>query len=230
MTISNLTLYPPFRKQPIPRLYLDNTGTIALHILDGLNFGFNPNGPSGGASTLISSNSTLVVDGSLGGQLSDDGSMVFIGGSLISTNSSLIVGVSSFYGEPGGTLILSNSVSQARDVTIASQDNGEIEVIGGSMTMTSLSINTGDESSSGNMLIANGAVVAVTNGGTSVGGGFQSTGNLTVTDGTFFNRGVSLFGGERSTGSLTINDGTVTLSGQLGHRFWRCKAPVVKSI
>ena len=84
LTISNLTLSA--QDDGINTLFLDNTGTIALHILNGLTIGIIPDPPFAGPSELISSNSTLIVDGLLGGQLLDDGTMVIMGGSLITTN------------------------------------------------------------------------------------------------------------------------------------------------
>jgi hypothetical protein len=70
MTISNLSVSAPAGSTDT--LYLDNTGTTALHILGGLAIGisfdnFGNRIPAGGE--LISTNSTLIVDGLLGGQL-----------------------------------------------------------------------------------------------------------------------------------------------------------------
>src|ERR1035437_5550751 len=84
LTISNLTLSA--QDDGINTLFVDNTGTIALHILNGLTIGIIPDPPFAGPSELISSNSTLIVDGLLCGQLLDDGTMVIMGGSLITTN------------------------------------------------------------------------------------------------------------------------------------------------
>src|ERR1017187_6743453 len=63
LTISNLSISALSGSDT---LYLDNTGTTALHILNGLAVGVNFDGsglriPAGGE--LISTNSTLVVDG-----------------------------------------------------------------------------------------------------------------------------------------------------------------------
>ncbi len=92
LTISNLVVGAP---SATDTLYLDNTGTIALHILSSLTVGISFNiygGEDPGGGVLISSNSALIVDGLQGGQLVDDGTMVMEGGSLITTNCSLQVG------------------------------------------------------------------------------------------------------------------------------------------
>ncbi len=88
LTISNLTVSAQGGINNT--LFLDNTGTVPLHILNGLAIGIDPDDPAGaGGMELISTNSTLVVDGLLGGQLEDSGTMVIAGGSLITTNCSL---------------------------------------------------------------------------------------------------------------------------------------------
>src|ERR1700683_478852 len=75
LVISNLTVSA--QRGVINALFLDGTGTIALRIVNGLTIGSNPNTPSGaGGSELISDKSTLIVDGLLGGQLEDNGTMV----------------------------------------------------------------------------------------------------------------------------------------------------------
>jgi hypothetical protein len=92
LTISNLTLSA--KSGVINTLFLDNTGTIALHILNSLTIDFSPDSPfDRGEMELISTNSTLIIDGLLGGQLRNDGTMVITDGSLITTNCSLQVGV-----------------------------------------------------------------------------------------------------------------------------------------
>jgi hypothetical protein len=166
---------------------------------------------------LISTNSTLIVDGVLGGQLLDDGTIVFTGGSLITTNCSLQVATDS----TTGLLIISNAVVKARDVTVTSGgvSSGTIEVIGGTMTLSgSLTVGNGGnggEDSQSSMLVVNGGLLVVTNADTFIGGFYESGGTLTVSNSTFLAADVSL-GGSRSGGQLTINNGTVTLSGQLG--------------
>src|ERR1017187_6078386 len=108
LTISNLDISP--FPGSTDTLYLDNTGTIALHILDGLSLGIRSEYPYSGGAVLISSNSTLVVDGSLGGQLQDNGTIVIAGGSLITTNCSLQIAVPS--NNYVGLLSISNAIVQ----------------------------------------------------------------------------------------------------------------------
>jgi hypothetical protein len=217
LTISNLSVAAPLGNTNT--LYLDNTGTIALHILDGLTIEISLNGfgdEDQGGGELISTNSTLIVDGLLGGQLVDDGTMVITDGSLITTNCSLLVAASSY---TVGLLIISNGVVQARDVSIATPGNpasGTIEVIGGTMTLSaSLNVGNGGEGSQSSLFVANGGLLVVTNGFTAIGDGDQSSGTMTVSNATFLAANVFL-GGEKSGGSLAIDNGTVTLSGQLG--------------
>jgi len=213
LTISNLSVSPP--SGSTDTLYLENTGTIALHILNGLAIDINPVSPFGGGE-LICTNSTLIIDGLSGGQLQDDGTMVIMGGSLIVTNCSLQV-AASFY-PAAGLLIISNGVAQARDVTITSGDSssGTIEVMGGTMVLSSfLIVGNGIDGSPASMLVANGGQLIVTNDETDIGGNYESSGNLTVSNAGFLAADVFL-GGTRSIGELMINNGTVTLSGQLG--------------
>jgi hypothetical protein len=212
LTISNLAV----NAQPgdINTVFLDRTRLVALHILDGLGVGALPSGLPGGRSRLISVNSTLVVDGLLGGQLEDDGTVVVIGGSLITTNCSLQVGDYN----AAGLLRISRAMVQARDVTITSgtHSSGTIEVRGGTMTLSSsLTVGNGFDNAPGAMLVANGAVVVVTNDETDIGGAVQSSGSLMVSHATFLAADIFL-GGTRSDGELTINNGTVTLGGELG--------------
>ena len=165
---------------------------------------------------MICTNSSLIVDGLLGGQLQDDGTMVIMGGSLITTNCSLQVAASSY--PVVGLLVISNGVAQARDVTITSGNSsgGTIEVVGGTMTLSSfLSVGNGLQDSPGSMLVANKALLVVTNDETDIGGYYESWGTLTVSDASFLATDIFL-GGTRSDGELIINNGTVTLSGQLG--------------
>ena len=204
-------------------MYLDNTGASALHILNDLSIGFNPNGLFGGGSTVISSNSTLIVDGLLGGQLSDDGTLVIAGGSLITTNCGIQVGVSLIEGccKPSGILIVSNAVLQAQGITIGAyyDSGGYVGVIGGTMTLSSsLLVGNEEYGAGGSMLVANGAWLVVTNGDTDIGGIYQSAGTMTVTGSTFFANNLSL-GGTRSEGTLAINNSTIILNGgiQIGN-------------
>ena len=175
-------------------LYLDNTGTIALHILGSLTVGLRPDYPYGGGGQLFSTNSTLIVDGLLGGLLDDDGTMVIAGGALITTNCSLYVAGS--FNNPvnaNGLLILSNTAAQARDVTIASASpsSGTLELIGGTMTMSSsLNLGTGFSNASGNLLVANGGLLVVTNGVINSTGPSARVpgGDITVTNATMLAR------------------------------------------
>ncbi len=121
--------------------------------------------------------------------------MVIAGGSLITTNCSLYVaGSISDPFNAVGLLIISNAVVQARDVTIASASpsSGTIELIGGKMTMSSsLNIGTGEEQARGSLLVANGALLVVTNGGMSTfewGPASELGGIITVTNATMLAR------------------------------------------
>jgi hypothetical protein len=217
LTISNLSVSAP--SGSINTLSLDNTGTIALHILNGLTIGIDPDTPAGaGGMELTSTNSTLIVDGLQGGQLEDNGTMLITGGSLITTNCSLTVG--GFFDNAIGFLLISNAVVQARDVIIAWGDNssGMIEIIGGTMTLSSsLTVGDGDSFlgySQGSLLVANGALLVVTNGDTGIAVGNQDGGTMTVSNATFLAANIFL-GGDMNGGELTINNGTVTLSGVL---------------
>jgi hypothetical protein len=155
LTISNLTVSAQGGINNT--LFLDNTGTVALHILNGLTIGIDPDTPAGaGGMELISTNSTLVVDGLQGGQLEDDGKLVLTGGSLITTNCSLQVG-HSFFDDVVGFLIISNAVVQARDVNISGPySSGTLEVIGGTMTLSSTLSVGGVDDARGSLLVANG--------------------------------------------------------------------------
>jgi hypothetical protein len=214
LTISNLTVSAP--SGSTNTLYLDNTGTIALHILDGLTIGIsldNYGDPVSGGGELISTNSTLIVDGMLGGQLEDDGTMVITGGSLITTNCSLLV--ATLDENPSGLLIISNAVVQARDVGMAlgPSSSGTIEIFGGTMNLSSsLTIGLGNyppPGGDGTLLIADGCLLVVTNDDTDIVAGI-----MTVSNASFLAADVFL-GSERSGGELAINNGTVTLSGEL---------------
>jgi hypothetical protein len=133
LTISNLI----FSSGAANVLYLDNTGTTALHVLNGLHVGGLH---LGGSGTLIASNSTLIVDGSLGDKLENDGTMVFVGGMLVTTNCNMQVG--NFDVAPG-LLILSNAVLLGRDLSLGGPNinggggGGNIVVSGGTVTLSS---------------------------------------------------------------------------------------------
>jgi hypothetical protein len=194
LTISNLTLSA--QSGVTNTLFLDNTGTVVLHILNDLTIDYSPDNPfDRGRMELISINSTLIVDGLLGGQLQDDGTIIIAGGSLITTNCSLQV-ATSFEGSVG-LLIISNAVVQARDVTIGSGDSssGTIEVFGGTMTLSSsLTVGGGIEESQGSLLVANGALLVVTNDATGIAVGDQSGGGMTVSNATFLAADIFLGG------------------------------------
>jgi hypothetical protein len=214
MTISNLSVSAP--SGSIDTLYLDNTGTTALHILDGLGIGVSFDGaglriPAGGE--LISTNSTLIVDGLLGGQLDDEDTMVIVGGSLITTNCSLQVGgpAPTFY-TSSGLLIISNGAAQARDVSIGtgtiSGSSGTMEVIDGTMTLSAnLGLGAAD-GGQGSLLVANGGSFTVD------GFTYIASGSIAVTNANFLGGGM-LMGGFHGEGALMINNGTVTLRGGL---------------
>ena len=213
LTISNLSVSAP--SGSINTLFLDNTGTIALHILNGLTIGIDFDDPfDAGGSELIVSNSTLMVDGLLGGELEDGGTMVVAGGSLIATNCSLLV--AAIFDPGGGLLIVSNGVVQARDVTVTSFDAGigRVEVIGGIVTLSSSLTVGGSPESHGSLLVANGGLLVVTNNTTLVGSGMNSDEILTVSNASFLAADVSI-SGQESSAEFVIDNGTVTLSGQL---------------
>jgi hypothetical protein len=212
LTISNLSINPPTGSTD--SLYLDDTGTSTLHILDGLTIGISPDSLPAGGAELISTNSTLIVDGLLGGQLQDSGTMVITGGSLITTNCSLQVGASS----AGGLLIISNGLVQARDVSIVGGEEsiGTIEVIGGTMNLSSfLSLGGSDEGSQGNLLVANGGLFVATNDTTYIGEGFECSASIMVTNATMLANDMLVGAGFHCGGGLFIDDGTVTLDGSL---------------
>jgi len=207
LTISNLVIAPS--SGSTDTLYLDNTGTIALQVLNGLTIGIGPSNTSGGGSGLISSNSTLIVDGLLGGQLQDEGTMVAAGGTLITTNCSLLVSAS--FAPAVGLLIISNAIVHSRDVNIGESGSGMIQVIGGTMTLSSSLSVDGIQQSQGSLLVANGSMFVVTNGSTDIGGEIDSGATLAVSNASFHAADVYLSG----FAELMINDGTVTLNGQL---------------
>jgi hypothetical protein len=214
LTISNLDISAPYGSTDT--VYLADTGTTALHIIDGLVIGIAPGNPSPGGGLLISSNSTLIVDGVMGGQFQDNGAVVITGGSLITTNCSLQVAAesSTFYG-PSGSMFISNATVQARDVAIGTasepQSSGTVELLGGTMTVSSsltlgLSVKSGG--GIGSLLVADGGELVVTNGST-----FISRGGITVENADFLAGSVSLNG--LLGADLIINNGTVNLNGQV---------------
>jgi hypothetical protein len=213
VTISNLIVSA--QNGVTNTLMLNKVDDMELHVLNGLTLG---NSPPVGESELISSKSTLVVDGLLGGELLDDGVMLITGGSLIATNCSIQVGTDTAI----GVLTISKAVVLARDLTITSGglSSGSVVVAGGTMTLSSfLTVGNGFFNSPGSLLLANDTVLVVTNGETDIGGLSESSGSMTVSDATFFAADVFL-GGVRSVGTLEIGKGSrVTVGGQLGIGF-----------
>ncbi len=212
LTISNLTVSA--QRGVINMLFLDRIDPVALNILNGVTVGSNPNTPFGaGGSAVTSIRSTLIIDGLTGGQLEDDGTIMISGGSLVTTNCSLQVAGDG----TTGLLVISNAAVQARDVTITSGGlaNGMVEIIGGTMTLSSsLIVGDGIDDSPGGLLVTDGGRLVVTNDETDIGGALESSGDLTVSNATFLAAAMFL-GGERSDGTLAINNGTATLSGEL---------------
>jgi hypothetical protein len=211
LIISNLVIAPP--SGGTDTLYLDNTGTIALHILNSLIIGSTETPPGGGGSELISVNSKLIVDGLLGGLLQDNGTMVIMGGSVITTNCTLQI-------EPSfaaGLLIISNGVVRARDVSIdvGEGGSGTIEVIGGVMTLSSSLSLGGHNGLQATLFVANGGLLVVTNGPTYIGNGSECSGSITVTNATLLAHDLWVGDGHDCSGDLSIEAGTVTLGGSL---------------
>ena len=214
LTISNLSVSAP--SGSIDTLSLDNTGVIALHILNELTIGITSDTFPGGAAELLSTNSTLVVDGLFGGQLLDYGAMVVAGGSLVTTNCSLVVGAS--FSPAVGSLFISNGMALARDVSIVAGEDaiGTIEIVGGTMTLSSyLSVGGNDTGSQGNLFVANGSLLVVTNDTTYIGEGFECSGSITITDATMIASDIVVGDGFQCGGDLIIESGTITLRGSL---------------
>ena len=214
LTISNLDISAPYGSTDT--VYLADTGTTALHIIDGLVIGIAPGNPSPGGGLLISSNSTLIVDGVMGGQFQDNGAVVITGGSLITTNCSLQVAAesSTMYG-PSGFLSVSNAIVQARDVALGTASefgsSGTVELHGGTMTVSSsltLGLSEKNGGGIGSLLVADGGELVVTNGSTSI-----TRGSITVENADFLGGSVSLNG--LLGADLIINNGTVNLNGQI---------------
>jgi hypothetical protein len=211
MTISNLNI-------STDTISLDNAGATALHILNSLTIGitFNNFGDEfsiGGK--LITTNSTVVVDGLSGGQIQDNGTIVIAGGSLIATNCGFQLAVSAD-NTSSGFLGISNGFLNVRDVSVGSASSsgsgGLVEVIGGTMTVSSsltLGFATGGGGAYGTLLVANGGWVVVTNAGTGI-----YSGSVMVSNATFLGAGMSL-ATFHSGGELVIDSGTVNLSGGL---------------
>ena len=211
LTISNLAIYSA--DVAGSALYLNNTGTTALHVLGGLIISAPPGLNAGGAAALFSTNSMLVVDGLLGGELLDNGTIVVVNGSLVTTNCTLGIGSHERAISPAyGLLTVSNSTVEARDVSIGGETEtyGTLEVIGGTMTLSaSLMIGTGN-SSDGNVLVANGGLLVVTNANTELGGD-GTRGTLVVSNASFFGADIAVAVDEFSSGTVMINNGTVNV-------------------
>lgn len=211
LTISNLIVSSSFGATNT--LYLNNAGTLtALHVLDGLAIGspfIAGFGPHIGA--LVMTNSALLVEGISGGALDAGGVISLADSTLIATSCTFNVGG---IWDSGASLIASNCMIQARDVTIGgSGGDSDVEIVGGTMHVAS-SLALARGSASGTLRISNGGLCIVTNGTTSIGDGSYSDGTIVVSNATLLASDISL-DGYRSTSSLLIDAGTVTLRGAL---------------
>ena len=221
LTISNLLIAAPSSGTDTNTLYLDNTGTIAVHILDGLTVGISLDSygyPVPGGGELISTNSTLIVDGLLGGQLGVDGTMVIMGGSLITTNCTLVVGTSDYDYAVGNLTVSNGGIVLAQGVAVGNGYGGQstIQIIGATMILSSsLAVGNGAQTSGDTLLITSGGLLVVTNGSTELGNGSYALANIIVSNSTMLARDMSLGTGYRCSGGLTIEDGTVTVLGSL---------------
>jgi len=216
LTISNLNISAP--SGTTNTLWLNNTGTVALHVLNTLNISLNFNEygdlMSGEGGALIASNSTLIVDGSL----ENNGTLIVTGGKLITTNGSLQVTPFGDVSSAPGLLLISNAVVQARDVGVYGGvywgivSNGTLDVFGGTMTLSStLTIGFGEDSGQeGSVLVANGGKLVINNAETDIAAGI-----MTVENSVFLGDDVSV-DGYFSAGALVINNGTVIIGGVLG--------------
>ncbi len=174
-------------------LYLDNTGTVALHIRDGLTVGYDePFDENVTSSQFISSNSTLIVDGVSGGQLHiNEGSMEIINSSMTVTNTALQVGATDF---ADGSHYRLHSFVQAQQVVAGNGANsgGSIQIIGGTMILSS-SLGLGsDDTSSGGLDVTSGGLCIITNGTILAGNGYSSGGSVTVSNATLLGRDMGL--------------------------------------
>ena len=214
LTISNLIVAAPL--DVTNTLFLNNIDTNVLHIVDGLMVGADDPPNAGiGLSLLISTNSTLLVGGVMGGPLAiHDGIMEIVGGTLSVTNSTLSVAASD---SSVGRLILSNGLVQAQGVVIggAFHADGTIEITGGTMTLSS-SLRLGiDVRSSGHLAITGDGLFVITNASTFVGYDSECDGDITISNATMLADDLWVGYGVRCFGALTVEDGTLTLSGPL---------------
>ena len=141
--------------------------------------------------------------------------MVITGGSLITTNCSLQVGAS--FAE--GLLIISNGLVQARDVSVIGGEEavGTINIIGGMMTLfSSLSLGGNDEDSEGNLLVANGGLLIVTNDTIYIGEGSECSGSITITNATMLANDILVGDGSHCAGNLFIEYGTANSQWVIG--------------
>ena len=215
-------------------LFLSNTGTISLNILNSLTVSngsiLSSTRSALSAGTLVAAGSVTFTDDSqmsaesliIGdGYLGENESSIFLtGGSHLSANV-LTVGDGFFF--ENGSLTISNSFVDAGDVVLCTPQplgvSGIIEIIGGAMTVSgSLIVNNGDGDGdftepSGAVVVSNGGQLVATNGEIYVAAGFDCIGSITVSNATLLGSGLRL-GGERSHSTLSINNGTVTLNAE----------------
>ncbi len=213
LTISNLLLTASLFATNT--LYLDNTGTVALHLIDSLTVGGYPINGQGLYSQLVSTNSTLIVDGALGGQVDiNEGAVQIVGGSFVVTNTPLVIGASD---SATADFIISNGFAQLQEVICGTGDgsSGSIQVIGGTMIVnSSLDLGFGG-SSEGDLEVSGAGMAVITNGSVSLGNGSYSHGSITVTGAVLLARDIGVGTGYRSSGGLAVNGGTVTLLGRV---------------
>ena len=131
LTISNLTLSAPAGSTNTLFLNGMNDWGVAkpVEILNALTI------DSG--ALLVITDSTLQVDGLLGGALSVDGTVTMLNGQIVTTNASFIVGNQSV-----GSFTMYGGTSAARDVTVAANigAGGLLSIAGGALTATSLTV------------------------------------------------------------------------------------------
>ena len=214
LTVSNLVVSGGESAEDSNKLFLNNAGTTrALHVLNELAIGYHFLFTLNFGSVILT-NSALVVDGVLGGDLGDDGQMWLTDSSLVTTNCSLWVGRVNAV----ASLVASNCVIEARDLTIAEAESpggsGAVEIDGGTISFSSVVvIATGGGAPIGTMLVSGGATCVVTNGGICVGGSDQGgSGMLTVTNATLLAENMTVGCGFRSPGNLVVDAGTVTVN------------------
>ena len=214
LTISNLLIAAS--SGVTNTLYLNNTGSITVHILDGLSVGDDePFDEDSTASILISTNSALLIDGVLGDPFNiNDGSVTILGGSLTVTNSPLLIGASD---EAVASLTISNATTQLQEIVAgnAGTTTANIQLLGGITTVNSSLTLGSNDVSSGNLTLTCGGLLVVTNAPIFIGGGESSNGSLILSNATALAADISIGSGFRCFGALAIDAGTVTLGGSL---------------